>query len=187
VLLKLRDTSYQELLEIFRTIEEQAYKEMQTEGFAPSELIFHRTIDMRYEGQSYEVNVPFDETFLDRFSRIYRQRFGYYSIENVIEIVNLRINAVAPVQRVLLHKERIRGTDASEALLGKRPTVISGEQHEVSVYDRGMLRPGNMVKGPAIVAEYSATTLIPPDMVCQVDEYSNLLVIKENEPSRGFK
>ncbi|MFC1718137.1 hydantoinase/oxoprolinase family protein [Candidatus Poribacteria bacterium] len=176
VLLKLRDTSYQELLKVFKTIEGQAYTEMQAEGFAPSEIIFQRTIDMRYEGQSYEVNVPFDEMFLDHFNRIYKQRFGYHSTENVIEIVTLRINAIAPVQEVPLRREKIRGADPSAALLYKRQAMISGKAYEVSVYDRERLLHGNVINGPAIVAEYSATTLIPPDLVCQVDEYSNLLI-----------
>jgi N-methylhydantoinase A len=176
VLLKLEDTAYEELLRMFETMERRACREMQVEGFAPSEVVLQKAADMRYEGQSYELNVPFDEQFLEHFNRLYKQRFGYYNVENVVELVNLRIRATASLPKPPLHKEELRGPDSSGALIHRSPAAISGNVYEVAVYDRERLFPGNVVNGPAIVAEYSATTLIPPELVCQVDQYSNLLI-----------
>lgn len=149
---------------------------MQVEGFASSEVVLQKAVDMRYEGQSYELNVPFDERFSEHFNQIYKQRFGYYNVENVIELVNLRIRAAASLPKPPFHKEELRDPDPSEALIHRRSAVISGDVYEVAVYDRERLFPGNVVNGPAIIAEYSATTLIPPELVCQVDQYSNLLI-----------
>ena len=103
----------------------------------------------------------------------YNQRFGYYNTENVVEIVNLRIRAIAPLQGQSFHKRELHGPDPSEALICKRPAMISGVVYEVSVYDRGLLFPGNVVNGPSVIAEYSATTLLPPELICRVDEYGN--------------
>ena len=176
ILLKVKSIVYQKLLKMFETMEERAYREMQAEGFAPSEIIFQRTVDMRYEGQSYELNIPFDEMFSEHFNQIYTQRFGYYNIKNVIELVNLRIRAIAPLRKPSFHKGKLYGPDPSEALIYRCPAMISEDVGEVSVYDRELLFPGHVINGPAIIVEYSATTLIPPEFVCQVDECSNLLI-----------
>jgi N-methylhydantoinase A len=176
VLSKMQNTAHKEFVEMFEAMEQRAYREMRKEGFAPSEIAFQRTADMRYEGQSYELNIPFDELLLEHFNQVYSQRFGYYNTENVVELVNLRVNAVATMQKPTLLKREFQGTDPSEALIYTRPAMVSGDIYEVSVYDRELLFPGNVIHGPAIIAEYSATTLIPPDLMCQVDEYSNILI-----------
>ena len=178
ILLKAEDTAYQDILQMFEAMEERACREMMAEGFAATEIIFQRSIDMRYEGQSYELNVPFDEAFLESFNQIYTRRFGYYNAKNVIEMVNLRMNAIVPVQKPALEREEPRGPDPSPALICRRPAMISGDECEIAVYGRELLSPGNVVDGPALIAEYSATTLVPADFTCQVDEYGNLVLKK---------
>jgi N-methylhydantoinase A len=176
ILLKAEDTAYQDILQIFEAMEERACKEMMAEGFAATEILFQRSVDMRYEGQSYELNVPFDEAFLESFNQIYTRRFGYYNAKNVIEMVNLRVNAIVPVQKPALKRDEPRGPDPSRALICRRPAMISGNEREIAVYGRELLFAGNVVDGPALIAEYSATTLVPADFTCQVDEYGNLVL-----------
>ncbi len=178
ILLKAEDTAYQDMLQMFGAMEERASKEMKAEGFAAKEILFQRSVDMRYEGQSYELNVPFDEAFLESFNQIYTRRFGYYNARNVIEMVNLRVNAIVPVRKPALQRDEPHSPDPSRALICRRAAMISGDECEIAVYGRELLSPGNVLDGPALIAEYSATTLVPADFTCRVDEYSNLVLQK---------
>jgi N-methylhydantoinase A len=54
---------------------------------------------------------------------------------------------------------------------------FGGREYTTSVYDRTDLMYGHRVHGPAIIGEYSATTLVPPDFVCDVDAYGNLVLL----------
>ena len=53
---------------------------------------------------------------------------------------------------------------------------FDGSARKTRVYDRKDLRYGHLIKGPAIIGEYSATTLVPPDFVCEVDAFGNLVL-----------
>jgi len=177
VLLKVEaGTTYEELLRKFKIMAERAYEEMMEEGFNPSEIIFQKTVDMRYEGQSYEINVDFDKLFLENFTQSYTHRFGYHSTHNTTEIVNLRLNARVSLQKPPSYKERQYEPDSSKAIINRRTVVIGEKMIEATVYDRELLKHGNIIEGPSIIVEYSTTTLVPPGFICRVDEYGNLLI-----------
>jgi N-methylhydantoinase A len=53
---------------------------------------------------------------------------------------------------------------------------LGGRVRKTPVYNRDALLHGHVIKGPAIIGEYSATTLVPPDFVCEVDVYGNLVL-----------
>jgi N-methylhydantoinase A len=55
-----------------------------------------------------------------------------------------------------------------------KPVWFSGCFHPTRLYDRERLQAGARFVGPAVVVEYSSTTVVPPDFECYVDEYLNL-------------
>lgn len=63
-----------------------------------------------------------------------------------------------------------------DSLLQERPARFAGKEEHTRFYLRGRLKPGNRIAGPAVIAEYSATTLIPPGFEASVDEYLNLVI-----------
>jgi N-methylhydantoinase A len=54
--------------------------------------------------------------------------------------------------------------------------VHEGAEHAGVLIDRTSLRPGNEFDGPALVVEYSTTTVVPPGAACRVDRYANLIL-----------
>jgi N-methylhydantoinase A len=77
------------------------------------------------------------------------------------------------------------GTDAfvrpGRAKLGrlsppKAPVIFEGKKQETKIHSRDVLRPGQKYSGPAIITEYSATTVIPPGKTFQLDSARNLIV-----------
>jgi len=77
---------------------------------------------------------------------------------------------------MLLRDASYKHPDASSAVLGPHRVVHAGVEHEGLLIDRDGLRPGHAFEGPAVVVEYSTTTLVPPGTVCRVDEWGNLVL-----------
>jgi N-methylhydantoinase A len=69
--------------------------------------------------------------------------------------------------------------DASEACIAQTSVIFANEALPTDFYRREALRPGNRIAGPAIVTEFSATTVIPPNFSAVVDTYQNLILTQK--------
>ena len=173
----------------FNTLLTRAEDEMKAEGFAPRQLKVDRSLDMRYEGQSYELNIPCFtekrtrpnevEALVAEFHIAHNQRFGYARTGAPVEVVNLRLTAIGETDKPPIQSVPLAGSDASEAFTVQNPVIFEGEALPTSFYRREALRPGNRIVGPAIITEFSATTVVPPDFSAVVDAYQNLILTKK--------
>ena len=176
VMLRGSETSYLQLEELFQTLEDKAIEDMGREGFTPEELTLQRLLDMRYRGQSYELTVPLSESYEESFHREHEKTYGYRH-DRETEIVNIRLRATGvPRKPTLPSFSEKSGEDSSGALLTSVKTAFGGEFQETRVYRRESLRWGNRIYGPAIVVEYSSTTVLPPGSSAEVDRFGNLLI-----------
>jgi N-methylhydantoinase A len=75
-----------------------------------------------------------------------------------------------------LPKLRPGTPNPAEALVSKAEVLFHGRRKLTAIYDRSRLLAGNRILGPAIVTEYSATSLIPPDWSCRVDRNGNFIL-----------
>jgi N-methylhydantoinase A len=82
----------------------------------------------------------------------------------------------ASAEKIELPRKSKAGSDCAPAVLKKKRAMFDGEWLETPVLDRERLLPGNRFAGPAIVHEYSATTVVPPGCGAEVDEYSNIVI-----------
>ncbi|MGH7541826.1 MAG: hydantoinase/oxoprolinase family protein, partial [Gemmatimonadota bacterium] len=159
----------------FEALEERARESFAAEGHAPRTLRLERALDMRYVGQGYELAVPFGPGFERAFHDAHERRYGYADPGRAAEIVNVRLRATAPVEPPRLAGPEPAAEEAPRAaLLGSHRFVWDGEEREGVLIDRGRLRAGHAFDGPAIVVEYSTTTVVPPDARCRVDRCGNL-------------
>ncbi len=165
----------------FRPLLGRGWSEMRDEGCPTSSVRVFLSLDMRYHGQSYELNVPIDglqpHEFASRFHIIHQHRFGYSQPEEPVEIVNLRLKMVGVVEKPALPRVMEAGPDPSHGLLEKRTVWFDGPK-ETCVYNRSALKAGNELPGPAVVVQMDATTVVPPGWLANVDGYGNLLVAK---------
>ena len=159
----------------------RAENEMKPEGFTPDQLKIDRSLDMRYEGQSYELNIPyFTETgahaLVQKFHAAHDQRFGYARTDAPVEVVNLRLTATGATDKPPIQPLPLVDADPSEAFTVQNRVVFEGEALPTDFYRREALQPGNQIAGPAVITEFSATTVIPPNFAAVVDVYQNLIV-----------
>ena len=134
---------------------------------------YQRTVDVRYKGQGYELNVPYSCDLLAAFHREHQRRYGYSYQNRELELVTLRLRATvkSPLTR-WLNKP---GSQSPQPI--ERATVfMTAEPVIASIYERERLASAKTYTGPAIVTEYSATTVIPPRTKFCVDRAGNLVV-----------
>jgi N-methylhydantoinase A len=149
-----------------------------TEEFRAENLIGQsfRSVDVRYQGQGYELNVPFGPEMAAQFHDLHQRRYGFANEARSLEIVNVRVRMVSAAEAFEPTVQPLHEGDGSHALIGTRPVYFDDSFHETRVYDRDLLRPGDTFAGPAIVSEYSSATVLPLGDVLRVDGLGNLVI-----------
>lgn len=182
-----REVVPRELGRIFCQLEEKGRRQLEEEDIREKDMQFLWATDMRYEGQSYELNTPVDRkpvfeekdmaATLARFHKLHKKVYAYSSLEEGIEFVNLRVTAIGKSPPVRLKPGATAGPSPKAAFKGRRPVYFHGLGFvETAIYDRDRLKPGNEVKGPAIIEERASGTVLLPGSLARVDLYSNLVV-----------
>ena len=162
---------------VFSDLEGRARRQMRAEGVGPDDLVIERSLDLRYAGQSYELTVPATPRFVERFHRLHAKRYGHADRDHDVELVNVRLRAIGREPRPPLPRATgMRRGDARDARLGLQTMIFGGERCRGQVLDRARLTPGVRFRGPAIVVESSATTIVPPDFRAAVDRHGNLVL-----------
>jgi N-methylhydantoinase A len=157
----------------FRRLEELGRREMKAEGFKVVPL---RTLDVRYVGQGYELNVEWSADFVRQFHRAHKRRYGYSDSRRPVEVVNVRVRTVAASEPLTFPTRQPRRGNGKQAVVAEQRIFYEGRFLRSLVYDRALLRAGNQFAGPAIVVEYSATTFLPPRCGLRVDAWENMVI-----------
>ena len=163
------------------------------QGVAPKDTGIEFTLDLRYRGQSFELGVPagrlapgrrgpvalasgeIAEAFFAQHERLYGHRLEGHGIE----VVNLR--AVARQHQTLRvprkPRNRALGPDATT---GTGRLRIGRDRVQAPILSRAAMKPGMGFRGPAIVLEYSGTSVIPPGWNARVTGGGHLLLSPES-------
>ncbi len=167
----------------FADLEQRAADDFAREGFESAPVI-HRSIDMRYYGQNWELEVPIPsgpisgdtiESARTAFDAEHDRQFGWSFPESAFELVNFRVVAVA-VRRTVEMPEVATGALPEPV---KRAPVYFSEidgHADTAFYRRDDLRAGNEFAGPAIVVEDDATALVPPGWSARVEPHGSIVM-----------
>jgi len=158
----------------------RAIAEMGEEGHDEAALTLSYRLDMRYKGQSHELTIPWaagSHAVSELFHAAHEQRYGYrLPDDELLEVVTLRVTAVAPVDPPEIQQESLGNSDASAAIVGEKPVWFKERPYPTTLYNRENLRPGHQFSGPAIVFQYDTTIVIPPGWETAVDQFHNLIL-----------
>lgn len=174
----------------FRVLEAQSRRDAAEDGFAAADLVLERSLDCRYLGQSYEIDVPFRRAdtparaFLESFHRRHKRLYSYRHDTRPVEIVHLRLKAVAVTPKIPLVREAPAQACDPEARI-RTQKIHTGRGfrddrvvRDGAVYDRARLHHGHAVHGPALVIDPESTTFVPPGFAARVDAFLNLVIRK---------
>jgi N-methylhydantoinase A len=164
---------------------------LDSEYVSPEAMSFHRHLDLRYIGQSYELEIPVGNKDLENgdledieaaFFREHQRTYGFATMGEPIEIVNVKLTAKGIIERPRLKQIEFGDENPSMALKRMREVFFSeaGGLVSTSVYDRYRLLQGDAICGPAIIEEIDSTTVIHPGYTGKVDGYGNILIERNN-------
>jgi len=162
---------------------EQALRaQLDADGVDLANTVFERSADARYVGQGYELRLPLPagtitgevlNPAIGHFHELHRQEYGHHFVQSPVELVNLRVNAIATVPRIGAPAKPAGGslaaalirTDAAAFRVG-----LSIETFPTAFYDRNRLPVGTPFAGPAIILQTDSTTVVPPDCTAVLEE-----------------
>jgi N-methylhydantoinase A len=174
---------------VFAQLEAKAREELAAEGLNPKEASFTREFDLRYTGQGYELRISLEGLYTEhlmaeslvevrpRFDKRHAQIHGHAAKERAVELVSYRV-------RVRVTVPKYQPLDDASAAARSEPSRKATRQVyfdmqaplETSIYERDALDIGAVVNGPAIVEQFDATTVVPPNWRARVDGLRNLVL-----------
>ncbi|MGL4496280.1 MAG: hydantoinase/oxoprolinase family protein [Beijerinckiaceae bacterium] len=172
---------------IFDALEKQAQSWFTEEHVEEKDRQIRRIIDMRYLGQNYEIAVEMPAgpvtaksiaAIREGFAAAHTRLYGYAAEEEPVQMVTYRVAAIGTAPKAEFQPAPDAGPDASAAIIGERKVWFPEAEGFVicPVYDREKLKSGNRIKGPAIVEQMDATTVMLPGMHGRVEPYLNLIL-----------
>ncbi|MBZ5700523.1 MAG: hydantoinase/oxoprolinase family protein [Acidobacteriia bacterium] len=176
-----------ELRARFRRLEGEGIRALAGEGFRRAQIRVERWVDVRYIGQAYELSVAAGGDFVEAFHRAHEQRYGYADRLRRVEVVNVRCRVTGEAAKPEVAKIPRAARAGRPPLAGELRCVFGGRAQATRWINREELRAGHVFAGPAVISEYSATTLVPPGWRARVDEYGQIFlapVAKERANAR---
>jgi N-methylhydantoinase A/oxoprolinase/acetone carboxylase beta subunit len=177
----LDDADFEKIEDLFRDLEKEGKDILQETG-GQEALAFERTIMMRFVGQGAETdlaidNKPFAEwrkqAIRSAFDDIYEKLYGRTYPELQVEFVTFKVRVSRPGRSFHLPKLKQAEKDVASGKKGERQafSLLQKEYIPFDVYERSLLGPGRVIKGPAIIEERESTIVIGEDGEATVDEY----------------
>lgn len=160
--------------EMYQRMERTGHVTLEMEGVPEGKRRFQRTLDIRYMGQGFELNVETDEKFsktsvkdaVKNFHEKHKEVYGYMDESEPVEFVNAKLRVIGLLDTPTL-VEKINNNNSEPTGLRSVFFESTGEWVETAVYNRNGL--GKKVEGPAIVEQYDSTTVVYPGWSLEQD------------------
>lgn len=167
---------------LFAEMEEESKSVLNEQHIETSQIRFLKSYDIRYVGQEYTVNVISETKDMSELEKLFHDAhldiYGHNNLENLVEIVNLRLTAYGDLEKLEVN-ERVNVEKTKVEATHSRECYWDGEKMSTSVYYTEELQKGNYFYGPAIIEDKSSTIVVPPKYKVTVDYYNNIQIEKE--------
>ena len=176
---------------VFAQLESKARQELAAEGLDPKNASFTRELDLRYAGQGYELRISLEGLYerrltadslvkvRPRFDERHAQIHGHAAKERAVEAVSYRVRVRVAVPKFQPQKNAVRSQPSHPTPKDTRRVYFEAQAAlATAIYERDGIDTGAAVKGPAIIEQFDATTVVPPGWSARVDSLRNLLIEK---------
>jgi N-methylhydantoinase A len=175
---------------LLRDMESEAYTIIGQTGVSRADVTSRLSVEMRYVGQGYEIEVPLTRADLEKqdhaqlislFEHTYQRQFGMRLSGVAVEAINWRLAARGPVPKVPAQAAQQTSGAPQDARVGQRPIYIPETRSfaTAGVYDGYRLAPGFSFSGPAVIEERESTFVINGRAAVTVDQHGNVIVEPE--------
>jgi N-methylhydantoinase A len=178
------DTQEEAVIAILEDMATQTRAELLAEGINAADITTLFELDVRYEGQAFEVPLSIDAETLrrdglkgvtTRFDTEHLRLFTF-NMDSAHELVNLRAVAMGPALELPAPPLAKSDGNVTRAKIRDHELWADGAMVPAVIYDRALLLDGDVIPGPAIVVEMDSTTLIEAGCVGTVDHVGNILI-----------
>ena len=167
---------------LFERLEAEAIRLLEADGVRRDRIELQRTAQMRYVGQTYEVETPFPSHPLTRadipgieqtFHKFHEREYGVSSDDFAPALVSVAVTAIGHMEAPPSVEV---GANGGDPIKGERDIYFNRAWHRSKVYNGHALAPGASVAGPSIVEYEHACAVLPPNSVATVDAFGNLII-----------
>lgn len=168
-----------ELRDLLAGLRRRAVDEFTSYGLPPTEFSYENWVELRYEGQGYELSIPIsDDELLAEDTKRIRQLFndthlamyGHNFTESEIVAISYRVSVTASRQSPRVIADRGQSGGAREGRV-----YFGGTWDSCSFHFRSGLQLGSVYLGPAVISEDTATTFIPAGWAARLDTFGNVI------------
>ncbi len=158
-----------DLEETLSVMAAEARRELTQDGIPPERRSLRASLDLRYAGQAYEINVPLgslrpDGATLSRaigdFHLAHKTRYGHSLGDDLVDLVNVRLTGLGATPKPLLGGQA-SATGEAEPRHRRRVVSVRGDESRVPVYRRSDLLPGQTLATPSVIQQLDSTTYLP--------------------------
>ena len=152
-----------------KSLEKQASQKLKSEGFTPTQIYFRPSLDMRYAGQAFEINVPANDQSLtvSSVNKLFHAQhhlvYGHSNEDGQTEIVNFRLTAFGTVLKAKPQIYSSSSVYQQDLLATTFPVYFNGKFMDTPIIQRESLRQIDIINGPAVIQEFGSTTVLPPE------------------------
>ena len=170
----LNELKNREIEQSFAELYQKGLLELNQEGVLEKDLIAEYSLDCRYLGQSYFLNVKWlnIESAEQYFQELHEKRYGH-KLELEVELVNLRLSLRSKAKEIQLPI-----IESDKARQKNNTAKLVGIENEVPIFNRDDLACNEKIMGPALITETVSTTYLAADWFCEVDKSGCLLLEK---------
>ena len=183
VFLDLEESALPAILDTWAELRGQAVEWLcEEQGYRGEHRLVY-SADMRYRGQSYEIETEIDPSHVaegdlagiaETFHRRHEQVYEHADREAAVQVINLRMVIVGSSPKPEFpESERVAAAPAPARRL---QVFMDGASRRVPLYIRTELAPGHSFPGPAVVAQGDCTTCVPDGLDGEVDGFGNLIL-----------
>ena len=176
------------LADIVSELVRDATAALEADGVSPLHHRFDVAVDLRYEGQNYELTLPLADAeiaaaaregfgpLVERFDAAHLRMYGYRLAGRAIQLVSVRVAAIgaAPHAQFPMLDAAPAGEARARLYARRRVLIEAGHSADVDIYRYGDLRAGQSFAAPAVVEYAGGTLFAPPGWCGRVDEFGNV-------------
>jgi len=180
---KLGEITVSDLRDQYEALEQEALEWLRDEDLSLTSQRTIREVEMRFQGQSYEVSTPVPtkldtlDQVREAFHRAYEEVYNFVDPNEDVEITDIRVQIVGetPTPELRAPSSKQRDGNEPQSTSADRSVYLAGRWREVPVYKRCVLQAGDQFEGPAIVDQDDTTVVVPGGFSVTVDSIGNLI------------
>jgi len=178
---QLREADLYHIRSLLKEMADEGRQILNEEGVPADRMDFHYFADMQYLGQSWQLSCPINydfeiEDMIITFHQEYEKAYKYSRKDTPVELIYLRCVASGRTDKPIIPVNEAALRPLPEAIKEEREVYFDETFVKCPVYERELLSPGVSIDGPAIVEEFSSTTVVFPKWKASVDNIGNLIL-----------